>query len=98
LAHAVLETQQGVRPVGQLSRWVDQQILADLTMHSRRRHREAATLTAVHLHQLGPVAVEAVAVYRTPAGRTGALAFRLEGLGDRWLGTQLATGPGNGSG
>jgi hypothetical protein len=95
LAHAVLETLQGVRPVNQLSRWVDQQILAELTMQSRRRSRGQAMLTAVHLHQLGRTAVEAVAVYRTAAGRTGALAFRLEGLGDRWLCTALTTGPGS---
>lgn len=94
LARMVLETMHGLRPVNQLSRWVEPQILSELTFRSRRRDRsERTALTAVHLHQISPLAAEVVAVHRDGTGRSGALAFRLEGAGDRWICSALTTGP-----
>ncbi len=100
LAQALVETLQGRRPVGQLSRWVDERVLA--TLKVALRHRQArvgvarsarpATLRSVHIQFPQPEAVEVSAHVRI-GQRSVALAFRLEAWNDRWLCTALELGP-----
>jgi hypothetical protein len=103
LALAVAETLQGRRPVGQLSRWVDDQVLATVTVATRSgrsRSRDSAPfsgqrparLRSVHLQFPRPDVVEASAHVQLD-GRTVALALRLEAWFDRWLCTALEFGP-----
>jgi hypothetical protein len=102
LALAFAETLQGRRPVGQLSRWVDDRVLATLTVSLRRRRPAPgrldaapvppATLRSVHLQCPTSDAVEASAHVQM-GGRSAALAFRLEAWYDRWLCTALELGP-----
>jgi hypothetical protein len=102
VALAVAETLQGRRPVGQLSRWVDEQVLATLNVALRHRRRgtsrtapestRPAVLRSVHLQYPQPTAVEASAHVQLD-GRSAAFAFRLEAWYDRWLCTALELGP-----
>jgi hypothetical protein len=102
VALAVAETLQGRRPVGQLTRWVDEQVLATLTVSLRQRRAQPgrsaaessrpAVLRSVHLQYPQPGAVEAAAHVQL-AGRSTAFAFRLQAWYDRWLCTALELGP-----
>ena len=102
VALAVAETVQGRRPVGQLSRWVDEQVLATLNVALRQRRRRVAraapestrpaVLRSVHLQFPRPGAVEASAHVQLD-GRSVAFAFRLQAWYDRWLCTALELGP-----
>ena len=102
LALALAETLQGRRPIGQLSRWVDEQVLGHLTVTLRLRRSASgqprpasgrpAVLRSVHLQFPCPEAVE-VSAHVFSDGRSRALAFRLQGWGDRWLCTALELGP-----
>ncbi len=101
VALAVAEALQGRRPVGQLSRWVDEQVLATLNVALRQRRRGAravpestrpAVLRSVHLQYPQPTVVEASAHVQL-AGHSVAFAFRLEAWYDRWLCTALELGP-----
>ncbi len=103
LALALAETLQGQRPVGQLSRWVDERVLATLTVAVRSRrspygrstpavaHRPAV-LRSIHLQSPRTGVVEASAHVQL-SGRSTALALRLEAWYDRWLCTALELGP-----
>ncbi|MET1004117.1 MAG: Rv3235 family protein [Propionibacteriaceae bacterium] len=105
LALAVAETLQGRRPVGQLSRWVDERVLATLTI-TRRQHKQSGTtgprpvaapsrpavLHSVHLQFPTTEAVE-VSAHVHVDGRSTAFAFRLDAWYDRWLCTALELGP-----
>jgi hypothetical protein len=113
LALAFAEALQGRRPLGQLSRWVDEHVLATLTVHARgrsaaprraaggTRQRAApsgpAVLRSVRLQFPQPEAVE-LSAHLHVDGRSVAFAFRLEGWGERWLCTALELGPGDGRG
>lgn len=100
LALALAEALQGRRPVGQLSRWVDERVLATITVAVRQqRHprRQAATaaparLHSVHLQYPVPDAVEVSAHVRL-AEHSSAIAFRLTAWYDRWLCTELELAP-----
>lgn len=98
LALAIAETLQGRRPVGQLCRWVDEQVLASLTVTLRRQPRSAgatlppARLRSVRLQSPREGVVEAAAHVQL-AARSTAFAFRLETCYDRWLCTALDLGP-----
>lgn len=100
LAQALVETLQGRRPVGQLSRWVDERVLATLNVALRLRQARTgasrsvrpATLRSVHIQFPQPEAVEASAHVQL-GKRSVALAFRLEAWNDRWLCTALDLGP-----
>lgn len=99
LALALAETLQGRRPVGQLSRWVDEPVLATVTVSLRRRRTATggasvapARLRSVHLQFPRSTTVEASAHVQLAAHST-ALAFRLEAWCDRWLCTALELGP-----
>jgi hypothetical protein len=103
LALAVAEALQGRRPVGQLSRWVDERVLAALTVRlglqvsrSGRSARVAAqrpaVLRSVHLQFPRADVVEASAHVQLGCHST-ALALRLEAWCGRWLCTALELGP-----
>jgi len=102
LALALAEALQGRRPVGQLSRWVDERVLATVTVSVRHLRRGPAVpgfppvpparLRSVHLQYPHAEAVEASA-HVSVADRSTAFAFRLERWYDRWLCTALELGP-----
>lgn len=102
LALALAEALQGRRPLGQLTRWVDERVMATLTVSLRRRlsaapgRRHPATaparLRSVHLQFPAPGAIEA-SVHVHLAERSSAFAFRLDAWYDRWLCTALHLGP-----
>src|SRR5215211_4489319 len=96
LARVLIETLQDLRPIGQLNRWVDEKVLAAITIqrrqrtagHSRSRPTRPATLHSVHLQFPTPLAVEVAAHFRL-GRRSIALAFRLEEFYGRWLSAPL---------
>jgi hypothetical protein len=101
LAQAMAETLQGRRPIGQLARWVDDQVLATMTVALRRRtHRPTVPgrgefrptmLRSVRVQFPRPQSVEASAHLQV-GSRSIAIAFRLEAWYDRWLCTALDLG------
>jgi hypothetical protein len=102
LARLLIETLQGLRPIGQLNRWVDEHVLAAITLY-RRQHAERpagqrparpAVLQSVHVQFPAPLAVEAAAHLRL-GRRSIAIAFRLEEFYGRWLCTAVEIGPRN---
>ena len=100
LARVLIETLQDLRPIGQLNRWVDEKVLAAITIQrrqrtagqSRSRPTRPATLHSVHLQFPTPLAVEVAAHFRL-GRRSIALAFRLEEFYGRWLCTAVELGP-----
>jgi len=100
LAQLLIETLQELRPIGQLNRWVDDQVLAAITIQrrqrtaarSRSRPTRPATLRSLHLQFPTPLAAE-VAAHFTLGRRSIALAFRLEEFYGRWLCTAVELGP-----
>jgi hypothetical protein len=102
LARLLIETLQGLRPIGQLNRWVDEHVLAAITLY-RRQHADRgagqrparpAVLQSVHVQFPAPLAVEAAAHLRL-GRRSIAIAFRLEEFYGRWLCTAVEIGPRN---
>lgn len=102
LAVAFAEALQGQRAVGQLTRWVDEQVLATLQV-STRSHSPAAggrarttvapvRLRSVHVQFPTPTVVE-VSAHVQVDRRSRAFAFRLEAWYDRWLCTALELAP-----
>ena len=93
LALAVFETLHGRRPVGQLTRWVDDRVQSAIAFHRRRTGSvttgRAATLLSVRVQHPRPDAAE-VCAHLALAGRSYALALRLDIWGERWLCTALA--------
>jgi hypothetical protein len=100
LAQLLIETLQGLRPIGQLNRWVDERVLAAITIHRRqrlgsrpeRRPTRPALLHSVRLQFPVETAVE-VAAHLMLNRRSIALAFRLEEFYGRWLCTAVELGP-----
>ena len=100
LARVLIETLQELRPIGQLNRWVDDTVLAAITIHrrqraagqSRSRPTRPASLHSIHLQFPTPLAVEVAAHFRL-GRRSIALAFRLEEFYGRWLCTAVELGP-----
>ena len=100
LAKLLIETVQGLRPIGQLNRWVDERVLAAVSSHRRhrlrRKHHPQTTRPAVlrSIHVQFPVETAAeVAVHLLLNERSVALAFRLEDFYGRWLCTAVELGP-----
>ncbi len=93
LALAVFETLHGRRPVGQLTRWVDDRVQAAIAFHRRRAGStlsgRPASLHSVRVQYPRPDAAE-VCAHLAVSGRSFALALRLDIWGDRWLCTALA--------
>lgn len=98
LAQALVETCHGLRPIAQLNRWVADDVLAEVALQ-RRRDRGALRrdalppiLRSLRLQHPHPRVAE-VSVHVSVAGRSAAIAFRLEAGADRWLCTALDLGP-----
>lgn len=98
LALAMMEVLLAQRPPGQLSRWVDDVVLAELSYRQRRVIKggrcspASAKVLSVRVQHPHPEAAELSATM-TVGPRVLALAFRLETLGDRWLCTALEVAP-----
>lgn len=86
LLRALLDTIAGRRPVTQLTRWVDDEVYADLVLRARLHQREPVPLL-LRTFRRQQVAVGVVEVSaRIQAGpRHAAVALRLEQLGRRWV-------------
>lgn len=85
LTETLLEAISGIRPISQLDRWLAPPAMTHLTRRARRHPiRDRACLQAIHLHRIGPARAEVVAVVSWP-DRRAAMAFRLDGIGGRWL-------------
>lgn len=100
LATRLLEVVTGRRPVGQLSRWLTEDVLTGLAEQLPRLRvpgvaRGPARLQSVRLQYPRTGAVE-VSVHARPGRGSLACAFRLEAQATRWLCTALDLGPGGG--
>jgi hypothetical protein len=91
LGRAMFEALHGRRPIGQLTRWVDDGVLSTIGFQLRsqgpRRRVEPAHPARLHSLRIQypvPEAAE-VCAHLSLGGRSSALAFRLEGRRDRWL-------------
>ena len=104
LARAVAEVGTGLRPPGQLTRWVERQELARLVRrgaayarHPSARTRSTAQGSRVHAVRsvrvcpVAPGIVETSAVLVGPE-RSRAVAIRLEAVAGRWLATAVDFG------
>lgn len=86
LVRALLDTIAGRRSVTQLTRWVDDEVYADLVLRARLHQREPVPLTlrTFRVQQVTDAVLEVSA--RIQAGpRHAAVALRLERLGTRWV-------------
>ena len=98
LATAMVEVLLAQRPVAQLNRWLADDVLADISRQQRRRLARGrrptvpVALRSLRVQHPQPEAAE-VAALLTVGGRSMAMAFRLEALGDRWLCRALELGP-----
>ena len=97
LALAVVQTLVGQRPVAQLNRWVDEEVLVAISGYQRRslslrgRLAVSTALRSVRVQHPDPEVAE-VSAHVVIGKRSAAMAFRLEALGDRWLCTALELG------
>jgi hypothetical protein len=96
LAVAIFETLYGRRPAGQLTRWVDDRVQAVIAFHRRRSsavtQSRPAILRSIRVQYPRPDAVE-VTAHLGLAGRSHALALRLEVWGGHWLCTAVEFAP-----
>ena len=96
LAVAVLEVLSGRRPAAQLSRWLDEPVLAALAGRLPRRRAgsvsPAPTLRSVRVQHPGPGVAE-VSVHGRLGDRSVPLALRLAAGPERWLCTALELPP-----
>ena len=103
LALALVETLHALRPVQQLTRWLDDDVMDAVTLHVRRRRATAPVvlgrppaappaIRSVRIQHPDPEVAE-VSVHLGTTRRSAALAFRLEASGQRWLCTALELGP-----
>ena len=90
LASALVQVLQGLRPLPQLTRWVDERVLATLALASRRTPARTAApsppavVQSIRVQHPHAQAAE-VAAHVGVGHRSVAIAFRLEVCGDRWL-------------
>jgi len=98
LALALVETLHGHRPIAQLNRWVEDDVLAAISLHRRRRRAEPSrvvtppTLRSVRVQHPAAEVAE-VSAHLSVGRRSMAIAFRLEAAGERWLCTAAEFGP-----
>ena len=98
LAMALVEALHAQRPIAQLNRWVDEEVLSAIFLAARRGRGPVGRLTvppvlrSVRLQHPHPEVTE-VCAHVSVQGRSMAVAFRLEALGERWLCTALELGP-----
>ena len=95
LALAVFEALHGRRPIGQLTRWVDDRVQAAIAFQRRRSAPLAlarpAVLRSIRVQYPRPDAAE-VCAHLSLTGRSSAVALRLEIWGDHWLCTAVEFG------
>jgi Family of unknown function (DUF6459) len=101
LVQAVAEVIAGDRPVGQLIRWTDSNVYADLhrrvrvlgltTTANARISEDRAMVRSVHVCAPKPDVAE-VAAHMRHGGRSRAVALRLEAHRGRWVCTALHLG------
>ena len=93
LALAVVQALLAQRPIAQLNRWLADDVLSIVSMQQRRRLESGRAVRPVAVRSVRvqhPAAEVAEASAHVVVGvRHGALAFRLEALGERWLCTAL---------
>lgn len=98
MARAIGEVAAGVRPAGQLSRWVERRQLERLSDRgaAMRRHPSAAngehqwrTVRSVRLCPVADGIIETSAVL-VGESRSRAIAIRFEAVGERWLVTSAS--------
>ncbi len=101
LSVALVEVLQGRRAAAQLSRWVQEDVLARVALVERRRRASVPRSLAPPPVQVHSVRVQhpradvaEVAAHLGLGRQRHAVALRLEGLGDRWLCTAAELGPG----
>ncbi|WP_051214903.1 Rv3235 family protein [Granulicoccus phenolivorans] len=94
LVRAIVEVLGARRPPAQLTRWVSDELLGDVHLLARlyARSPERPRLCSVHVQFPRADAAE-VAARLERAGRSSALALRLDRVGDRWLGQTICFGP-----
>lgn len=84
LARALIEAAAGLRPIGQLARWVTDDVLAILHTLVAHRSSQPSALRRVLVSEPLPGIAEVTAiVQRGP--RAQAMAIRMEGYDGRWL-------------
>jgi hypothetical protein len=90
LARALVEVLDGLRPLGQLTRWVRTDVLDVLQpmVAGRRAHDGTTAIRRVLVSEPTPGVAEVTAIVQRGA-RAEALALRLEGLDGRWLVTAV---------
>ncbi len=98
LALALVEALHGHRPIAQLNRWVEDDVLAAISLYRRRRRadpRRVATPPALRSVRLQHPAAQVaeVSAHLSIGRRSVAIAFRLEAAGERWLCTAAEFGP-----
>jgi hypothetical protein len=98
LSGAVMQAWLGQRPVSQLTRWLDEEVLVAISMQQRRRRaagpRSVLPVTVRSVRVQHPHAeVAELAAHLSVGQRSVAMALRLEAVGDRWLGTAVELGP-----
>lgn len=84
LARALVEAASGVRPVGQLARWVTPDVLGILHTMVVNRSSQPLALRRVLVSEPLPGVAEVTAIVQR-GGRTEAMALRMEGLDGRWV-------------
>lgn len=94
LVRAVVEVLGARRPLGQLTRWMSDEMLGDVHLLARLYAHSPARprLCSVHVQFPHPDAAEVCARIER-SGRSAALALRLDRTGPRWLGTKLCFTP-----
>lgn len=98
LARAMIQVLLGQRPISQLTRWLDDQAMAELALRRRQAARtgghpgQPALLRSIRVQPLTASVFEVCA--HLIIGQTSvAMAFRLERVCQRWLCTALELGP-----
>lgn len=100
IAQAIVEAEVGDRPLSQLVRWTSAEVHDVIALRCSAHGRRSADarlgtarahVASVHVCQIDPDVAEVSATVRR-AGRSRAVALRLEGVGDAWRCTALTMG------
>lgn len=100
IAQAIVEAEVGDRPLSQLVRWTSAEVYDVIALRCSAHGRRSvgarlgtarAFVASVHVCQIDPDVAEVSATVRR-AGRSRAVALRLEGVGDAWRCTALTMG------
>lgn len=98
LVLAVLQVLLAQRPIAQLNRWLDDEVLGAVAVRQRRRRIDGARgaipvrLRSLRVQHPHPEVAE-VSAHAVVGTASTPVALRLEALGDRWLCTALELDP-----